>query len=114
MVLSGSIVGWGPQVEDAFDFIIFLYLPAHIRVSRLRQRELDKYGQVDEAFLEWAGLYDQGPPEGRSYAKHNAWLALRHCPVLRLERDESVQARLGQILPAIAKLSSRCSPNGAD
>lgn len=114
VVLSGSIVGWGPPVEDAFDFIVFLYLPAHIRVSRLRQRELDKYGQVDEAFLEWAGLYDQGPPEGRSYAKHNAWLALRHCPVLRLERDESVQARLGQILPAIAKLSSRCSPNGAD
>lgn len=114
VVLSGSIVGWGLEVEDAFDFIVFLYLPAHIRIPRLRMRELEKHGLVDESFLEWAGLYDQGPPEGRSLIKHNAWLALRKCPVLRLERDESVQARLGQILPAIAKRSPWCSPSGVD
>lgn len=36
VVLSGSIVGYGAEVEDAFDLIVFLYLPADIRVERLR------------------------------------------------------------------------------
>lgn len=36
VVLSGSIVGWGPEVEDAFDLIVILQLGTAIRVKRLR------------------------------------------------------------------------------
>ena len=100
-VLSGSIVGWGAEVEDAFDFIVFLYLPAAVRVERLRQRETEKYGAADPAFLEWAAQYDSGPTEGRSLAKHNAWLATRTCPVLRLEADETLEQRLNRVLGAM-------------
>ncbi|MBK9236874.1 MAG: hypothetical protein IPO19_12980 [Rhodoferax sp.] len=107
VVLSGSIVGWGVEIEDLFDLIVFLYLPAPIRVERLRRRELDKYARVDQAFLEWAALYDQGPPEGRSLAKHTAWLSQRRCPVLRLEADESVSARLQQVRAALSDLRPR-------
>ncbi len=39
-VLSGSICGWGSEIEEAFDFIVFLYLPATLRVERLRRREI--------------------------------------------------------------------------
>ncbi|MBQ0943585.1 hypothetical protein KAK07_09575 [Ideonella sp. 4Y16] len=94
VVLSGSIVGWGAELEDAFDLIVFLYLPAALRVQRLRQREIEHLGQADEAFLRWAAQYDEGPPEGRSLARHQAWLAQRACPVLRLQADESVAQRL--------------------
>jgi hypothetical protein len=105
VVLSGSIVGYGAAIEDAFDLIVFLYLPAGIRLERLRRRDLDRYGDVDPAFLEWAAQYDEGPPEGRSLAKHNAWLAQRSCPVLRLASDESVAQRVAHVRRALSNLS---------
>jgi hypothetical protein len=104
VVLSGSIVGYGAEIEDAFDLIVFLYLPAGIRIERLRRRELEMYGKVEPAFLEWAAQYDEGPSEGRSLAKHNAWLAQRSCPVLRLEDDESVAQRVAHVREALSDL----------
>lgn len=101
VVLSGSIYGWGSEVEDAFDLIVFLYLPATLRVERLRRREIERYGAADPAFLEWASQYDEGPSEGRSLAKHNAWLAHRTCPVLRLDQDHTVASRVAQVRKAL-------------
>lgn len=105
LVLSGSIVGWGRELEDAFDLVVFLYLPAEKRIERLRQRELERYGVADPAFIEWAGQYDEGPPEGRSLARHTAWLAQRTCPVLRLEEDHSVPERIRLVLQAMRTAS---------
>lgn len=102
VVLSGSICGWGPEVEDAFDLIVFLYLPASIRVERLRRREIERSGAADPAFLEWASQYDEGPSEGRSLAKHNSWLAQRTCRVLRLEQDHTVAERVTQVRQSLA------------
>jgi len=104
-VVSGSAVGWGEELEDGFDFIVFLYLPAPTRVQRLRTREIERFGAVDPAFLEWAAQYDEGPLEGRSLAKHNAWLAARCCPVIRLEEDLSVDDRIRLVLEAMSNLS---------
>lgn len=103
-VLSGSIVGWGAPVEDAFDLIVFLQLDAAIRVERLRQREVARLGHADPAFLAWAAQYDEGPPEGRSLAKHRRWLAARSCPVLTLAGDLSVAERVARVQAAIAGL----------
>ncbi len=107
-VISGSIMGWGAEVEDIFDLIVFLYLPAEIRVARLRRRELERYGMVDDAFLEWAGQYDGNPSEGRSLAKHEAWLKERRCPVLRLTGDETVELRVAQVRRC---LTTRSTPD---
>ena len=107
VVLSGSIYGWGSQVEDAFDLVVFLYLPAAVRVERLRWREIERYGTADPAFLKWASEYDDGPSEGRSLAKHNAWLAQRSCPVLRLEEDLTVAERLALVRQALASSPAR-------
>jgi hypothetical protein len=101
VVLSGSICGWGPEIEDAFDLVVFLYLPAETRVARLRQREIQRHGAADPAFLTWAAQYDEGPPEGRSLAKHEAWLAQRACPVLRLDQDEPVAERVARVQLAL-------------
>jgi hypothetical protein len=100
-IVSGSMVGWGAELEDGFDLIVFLYLPAQTRIERLRTREVERFGAADPAFLEWAAQYDQGPPEGRSLAKHIAWLAARRCPVLRLEEDLSVAERIRLVLEAM-------------
>lgn len=100
-VVSGSVAGWGPPLEDAFDLVVFLYLPAQIRIERLRTRDMGRFGVPNAEFLEWAAQYDEGPREGRSLAKHNSWLASRRCPVVRLEGDLSVADRLRVVLEAI-------------
>ena len=100
-VASGSPVGWGEPLEDAFDLVVFLYVPAGLRLQRLQTREVQRYGQADPAFLLWASQYEEGPPEGRSLAKHLAWLTGRKCPVLRIEGDTSIDERVDSVLEAI-------------
>ena len=100
-VTSGSLMGWGRALEDAFDLIVFLYLDKEIRLERLRRREQRELGFADPAFLQWAANYDKGAHHGRSLAKHRAWLAERSCPVLEIkgrrttnERGRSIEAFL--------------------
>lgn len=99
-VLAGSILRWGPAIEDSFDLIVFLYLETSVRVERLRQREIAEVGHADPAFLAWAAAYDDGPPEGRSLVKHRAWLAERRCPILQIDGDLTVAERLALVLNA--------------
>jgi len=88
-VLSGSIVGWDPEIESSFDLIVFLYLEVHVRLARLRQRGMNLYGRIDHGFLNWAAAYDVGT-SSRSFARHNAWLARRSCPVIRFEGEQEL------------------------
>jgi GNAT superfamily N-acetyltransferase len=97
-ILSGSVMQWGRDVEDTFDLVVFLYLDAPIRVERLRRREIEKLGHADPEFLEWAAQYDAGPKEGRSLARHRAWLQDRRCPVLELAGDMSVRDRVAAVV----------------
>ena len=101
-VVTGSIMEWGLELENAFDLIVFLYLDAAIRVERLRAREIAYLGKADEEFLEWAAQYDEGIQGGRSLAKHRAWLAARTCPVLELRGDLSVRDRVDAVLKHLA------------
>lgn len=100
LILAGSIVSWGAELEDSFDLIIFLYLDAAIRVERLRLREIEMLGHADPAFLKWAAQYDTGPPEGRSLTKHRAWLAARTCPIIEIHGSLTVNERIAVVLRA--------------
>ncbi len=100
-VLAGSIMRWGPVLEDSFDLIVFLYLAAAVRVERLRVRETAHLGHADPAFLAWAGAYDEGSAGGRSLLKHRAWLAQRRCPIIELHGDLSVADRLAAVMGAL-------------
>jgi hypothetical protein len=104
-VLAGSILNWGVELENSFSLIVFLTVPAQIRVTRLRDREIQRFGRVDPAFLAWAAQYDEGAMEGRSLAKHEAWLANRSCPVLRIDGDTSTERRLEQVLGVLNPVS---------
>ncbi|MCW5300526.1 hypothetical protein DXT88_20350 [Herbaspirillum lusitanum] len=101
-VVAGSILEWGEALENSFDFIVFLYLPENIRMSRIKERELARYGkEVDAKFLSWAGQYDEGVRSGRSLARHQDWLAKRNCPILRLDGDISVEERVRLVRTAL-------------
>jgi adenylate kinase family enzyme len=97
-VLSGSICGWNDVLEDSFDLVIYLRIPPEIRLARLRAREIERNGKINDEFIAWATRYDDGDCTVRSRALHERWLAQRHCEVLRIETDLSVEERLAVVL----------------
>jgi adenylate kinase family enzyme len=114
-VLSGSLEGWGNPIVADFDLVVFLHTAKEIRMQRLRAREARHFGsdavapggwrhQETEEFIEWASHYDDGDREGRTFEKHQAWLAKLSCPVLRLNGarplPELVEAVVAAITPA--------------
>jgi adenylate kinase family enzyme len=105
-VLAGSILYWGAQLEDSFSLVIFLTVPAEVRVARLRARETQRFGRVDPNFLGWAAQYDEGKLAGRSLARHELWLSQRSCPILRIDGDTSLDYRLACAHEALSKLVS--------
>jgi adenylate kinase family enzyme len=110
-VVSGSVVNWGAAVEDSFAAIIFLTLPAPLRVARLRERELARFGRVEADFLAWAAQYDEGRRAGRSLAIHERWLAQRSCQLIRIDGDLSVEERVARCLTALPNIALERSAN---
>jgi adenylate kinase family enzyme len=111
-VLSGSLEGWGDPLISDFDLVAFLQTPTTVRIRRLRAREAAHFGadavapggwrsQACEEFIEWASHYDDGDREGRSLAKHEAWLATLPCPVLRLDGSRPLPDLVGEIRAAL-------------
>jgi adenylate kinase family enzyme len=100
-IVGGSIVDWGAELEDAFSLIVFLALPAAIRVARLEKREIERHGRADPEFIAWAAQYDEGKLPGRSRALHDRWLSERRCAVVRIEGDLSTGARVERIVAAL-------------
>jgi pyrophosphate--fructose-6-phosphate 1-phosphotransferase len=98
-VISGSVMAWGEALEHSFSLVVFLQVDTAIRLERLRRREMARFGSVNPEFLEWAAQYDDGPPEGRSLAKHTAWLKTRACPVVRLAGEQSTADQLRALIP---------------
>jgi hypothetical protein len=105
-VVAGSVMGWGTAVEEAFDGIIFLFADTALRLARLEERERLRFGAPDPRFLAWAAAYDAGPPEGRSLAKHRAWLATRRCKVLCLDGAHTSEAQIDLVRCAWPQLSA--------
>lgn len=103
VVVSGSVMDWGPKIEDAFDLIVFLTLPAEIRIARLQAREEAAFGRVDPKFLEWAAQYDSGTQAGRSRLRHERWLAMRRTALLRIDGDTTVEERVRRVLAFISQ-----------
>ncbi|MEO1514837.1 MAG: AAA family ATPase [Bacteroidota bacterium] len=117
LVLSGGVIGWNAHWMTAFDLAIFLRIPPHIRMHRLRQRELERYGQrwqtdpiireTSAEFLEWAQQYDNPDFDDKDISLHLRWLEELSCPCLRLEGDLSNEER---VRLAVEKITSSSFP----
>jgi len=107
-VIGGSLVSWGDEWLSTFDLVVFLYLPPEIRIQRLKDRELERYGDVIynkperiaayQQFLEWAIAYDTNAITGRTLQVHEEWLSKVTCPVLQIRGDTTVQQRIKLIM----------------
>jgi adenylate kinase family enzyme len=111
-VLSGSLEGWGDPIVSHFDLVVFLSTPKELRLQRLRDREARHFGadavapggwrhDATEDFVEWASHYDDGDREGRSLARHQAWLAALPCPVLGLDGSRPLPELVVEVRRAI-------------
>jgi adenylate kinase family enzyme len=101
-VLSGSLCGWGDFAIPLFKMVIFLWIPRELRMSRLHQREINRYGpeallpggwfhENHEAFMAWASTYDSAGADMRSRVLHEQWMNELPCKLIRLEEACSVE-----------------------
>jgi adenylate kinase family enzyme len=107
-VLSGGVVGWMPCPELDFTCMVFLQVPVGVRIQRLRQRERERFGvrileggdmhETHEEFMRWASRYDVGDVDGKTLARHEAYLEAQRCPVLRFRGDLPLEAVTEEVL----------------
>lgn len=107
-VLSGSLCDWGDPLVPLFTLVVFLWLPADLRLSRLKEREIARYGAAALApggwfhqnhvdFMAYAASYDGGGLDIRSRRLHDQWLARLPCPVLRIETPSTTEGQIALI-----------------
>jgi adenylate kinase family enzyme len=99
-VLAGSLCGWGDFVIPMLDLAIFVVVDLPLRLTRLRQRNVERYGarvalggdlyEQHQAFLKWASSYEEGSVEMRSQALHEQWLLHLPCQVRRVDGSRSL------------------------
>ncbi|MDY8135371.1 AAA family ATPase [Aquimarina sp. 2201CG5-10] len=108
VIISGSMVSWGEEWKSAFDLAIFIYLRPKIRIERLKEREKIRLGdklltdkQTQESsveFIEWAKKYDDPNFLGRSLKVHNDWIKLLKYPVIRIDGEMNLTAKVKKVL----------------
>lgn len=114
-ILGGSVIHWGENVFPVFDLIVFLHLPNEIRMQRLKNRELERYGDLIytdplrkekyEEFVKWAHDYDFDTGiANRTLNAHKSWLEKTDSPVLELIGDIPVSEK---IITIISKLKEK-------
>ncbi|WP_051261008.1 AAA family ATPase [Desulfovibrio inopinatus] len=107
-ILSGSLCGWGDFAIPMFDLVVFLWLPPALRMKRLMEREVERYGPNIESsddpryeqhkkFLQWAASYDTGGINMRSKERHEEWIRSLPCTIIKIEREQSVAEHLETI-----------------
>ena len=102
VVMSGSLVDWGDALIPFFTLAIRLETATDIRISRLEQRERERFGKrIDiggdmymqhQKFIAWAKAYDAGDLSMRSKAKHDEWQKALPCKLIELNGADDLDA----------------------
>ncbi|WP_394674756.1 adenylate kinase [uncultured Chryseobacterium sp.] len=114
-ILGGSTFTWGNNLFPDFDLVVFLYVPAGIRMERLKKREWERYGDVifkdeersrlHQEFIIWAEGYDYKTELlNRTLKAHEAWLEQLKCPVLKIMGTQSVEETVQLVLEKMSAL----------
>jgi hypothetical protein len=112
-VVSGSLCGWGDVAIPLFELVVFLSIPPDVRMSRLRQRELARFGErilpggdmyeQSQAFLVWTAAYDDSGLDMRSRQRHDQWLGTLPCPILCFEGEYTIEEHLAVLMVEIGQ-----------
>lgn len=108
-VLSGALCGWGDVFIPRFQLVVYCWLPVEIRIARIREREIARYGatrlapggdlhEVFEKFCLWAAAYEEDSDNIRSRVKELEWLEELPCIVHKLEEELPVEDLTERVL----------------
>ncbi len=110
-ILSGSLTGWGEELLPFFDLVIFVQVPSDIRIVRLKNREIERYGdkvlpggERYKDFVEFIGLaskYDTETTTEKNLLKHQSFLNTVECKTILLENislEESIDEVIAQLI----------------
>jgi adenylate kinase family enzyme len=114
-ILSGAIGGWGLPLVPLFGLVVFVLTPTEVRLERLAAREQARFGAEACApggawhadyvgFLDWAARYETHETEGRSRARHEAWLKTLPRPVVRVDGARPTEEIVEIILAALDQI----------
>ncbi len=114
-VLSGSLCDWGDPAIPLFTLVVFLWIPADIRMKRIKEREVSRYGvealspggwfytnHLD--FMAYAESYDSGGLDIRSRGLHEQWMRKLPCRLLRIEEPISTQEQIARVEQALGRI----------
>lgn len=114
-ILSGAMDSWSDPFVTLFTLVVFLYVPAEVRIARLKKREFERHGervhpggdmhQGHLDFMEWAHQYDQGFMAGRNLKRHEEWMAKLSCPLLKLNGQQSTEELANEVLDYLKEKS---------
>jgi len=106
-VISGWMGSAGDAFLSRFNLIIWLHVPTELRIRRLRAREATRFGlrilpggdmyETHQAFLDYAGQYDEGGMDIRSYARQKKWLEQAACPMLELDGARGLEELVAEV-----------------
>ncbi|NLE07971.1 MAG: hypothetical protein GX631_01790 [Dehalococcoidales bacterium] len=111
-VLSGAVINWGNFAIPLFTLAVFLWIPHNLRMQRLQEREIMRYG-IDAIspggwfyrnhceFMEWAARYDTAGSEMRSSVQQEEWSRLLPCRLLRFTEPLTTADMAGRIISFI-------------
>lgn len=112
-IQAGSVIKWGADWEEMFDVVVFLYIPHEIRMQRLLDRELERYGNIiftdlaraqqHKKFVEWADKYEDVTFSGRNIKAHEDWLSRVSAKVLEICGDTTVDERVQRVVEFLGR-----------
>lgn len=115
VIVSGSLVSWGKAWQTAFDLAVFIALDKEIRIQRLQQREVERYGEklqtdakvkeTSEAFIAWAKRYDDPTFTGRSIKIHRDWLNSLSCESITIDSAFPLETNVLKVFQKIEVIS---------
>ncbi|HWA62620.1 MAG TPA: AAA family ATPase [Caulobacteraceae bacterium] len=103
-VFSRSLLRWGERLTPLFDLVVYLDLPADVRLARLEARERARHGAAIEpggvlhgshrSLMTLQSGYESGETPVANRANALAWLAGLACPVIRIEGAPTLEESL--------------------
>jgi len=114
-VLSGWMGRFGNPLISRFQLIVWLHVPTELRIRRLKAREFANFGERilpgrdmyenHQAFLDYAGQYDDGGMDIRSYARQKEWLEQAACPVLEMDGCRDTEVLAAEVLLKLKEIA---------
>ena len=82
-----------PEINDNYDLVVYLDVPLDMRMKRIRQRSIDKFG---DRVLPGGDMYEQEESffayaEKRTPEKIEKWLKTLSCKAIRLDGTKPIQ-----------------------